>query len=94
MMKGSGLQHKEIASALGIHRRTVEAHLSSAKSKLGAKTCMHTVVLAIKKGIIGLGEIGLVLVLCWSCFDSAIDARRGPRVQSRSSSVSRRETIV
>lgn len=91
IMKANGLQSKQIAAALGIHRRTVEAHIASAKVKLGAKTTVHTVVMAIKRGLIGIGEIGVVMILCWACFGGSVDVRRGPNPPARISRTQRRE---
>lgn len=47
-----GESAKTAAFRLGITKKTVEHYIASAKHKLGAKTSIHAVVLAMKQGII------------------------------------------
>lgn len=49
-----GYTNSKIAETLSISGKTVEAHLSNIKEKLGANTRTHAVVLAWKQGIIEL----------------------------------------
>ena len=95
LMKANGMQSKTIADKLGIHLRTVEHHLSNARSELNAKTVCHAVAKAIKAGLIGLGEIGMVLLLSWSCFTGQVDVRRGPNppAVSRTARSGRRDGV-
>lgn len=64
--KANGLQSKEIAAHSNLHRRTIEVHLHNAKMKLGARTVVHAVALAMRNGIISASQIGVILLLCWS----------------------------
>ena len=94
LMKANGMQSKQIAFDLDIHVRTIEHHLKLARTELCAKTTCHAVAKAIKSGVISAGEIGMVIILSWSCFTNApnVDLRRGPSVSV--SRTVRRETVV
>ena len=93
VMKANGKQSKEIAYDLDLHIRTVETHIANAKKELNAKTVTHAVAKAIKIGIITVGEIGMVLILCWGVIDNDVDARRAPRTPSRITRQFRREVF-
>ncbi|AUR84289.1 TMhelix containing protein [Vibrio phage 1.052.A._10N.286.46.C3] len=77
--KANGLQNKQIADICGIHIRTVAAHARSAKKKLGGKTTTHAIARAIRDGIIGAGQIGVVLLLCWGGLVNDAEVRSAPR---------------
>lgn len=93
IMKANGLQSKQISDKLGLHLRTVEYHLNSARKELNAKTVCHAIAKAMRDGLIVSGEIGMVLLLSWSCLFGQVDIRRGPRPPTVSRQV-RRESIV
>jgi DNA-binding CsgD family transcriptional regulator len=61
-----GLDAEEIARALGIAARTVEAHVVSARLKLGCVNRAHLVAVAIKLGLVVGPDV------------TAIDVRREP----------------
>lgn len=80
VMRANGYLSKEVAHELGIHQRTVEAHLNSAREKLKSSTTVQAVARAIKLGVIHLGEISLILLTLWSVVSNAeIESRRPPR---------------
>ena len=47
-----GNETNEIASALGLKRRTVKSHINRIMRKLGAKNRAHAVALALRSGLI------------------------------------------
>jgi DNA-binding CsgD family transcriptional regulator len=49
-----GLSPTEIAAQLGISGDTARNHLRNARAKLGAKTRVHAVALALERGLIEL----------------------------------------
>lgn len=51
-----GFSDKEIAGRLGIQRDTVSNHMKSILSILGARNRTHAVIIAIRSGLIDLGE--------------------------------------
>ena len=51
-LKAKGKLSKQIANELGLHRRTVEYHLSEAKKELGAVNMYNAIAIAVNKGII------------------------------------------
>lgn len=51
-----GLANKEIAREIGRSTETVKAHLESIFQKLGARDRTHAVTIALRRGIIHLGE--------------------------------------
>jgi len=83
VMKANGKQSKEIAYDLDLHIRTVESHIATAKKELEARTVTQAVARAIKYGLISIGEIGMVLILCWGALDGDVDERRAPRTPTR-----------
>ena len=52
----NGKSNKQIASVLGINEQTIKNHVSAILRKLNANDRAHAVVLAIKRGIIQLGD--------------------------------------
>lgn len=78
-LKANGIQNKNIADICGIHVRTVAAHAKSAKEKLGGKTTTHAIARAIRDGIIGAGQIGVALLLCWGGLVNDGEMRSAPR---------------
>ncbi len=93
VLRANGLQSKQIAPKLDIHRRTVEWHLKNAREELGAKNTVHAVAIAMRDGLILAGEIGCIILLCWSGLFGDVDARRGPVVRNMVRTA-RRESIV
>ena len=93
LLKANGKQSKEIAYDLDLHIRTVETHIATAKKELEARTVTQAVARAIKYGLISIGEIGMVLILCWSAIEGDIDARRAPRTPTRIVRQFRREVV-
>jgi len=67
---------RNIASSLGIGERTVELHLASARSKLGAANRQEAVATALAEGIIQWGELP-------SYFERLEERRRRYRVLGR-----------
>ena len=53
----AGERRKQIAYALGISMRTVEAHLDKIKLKLGARNVADLVRIAVKNALVGEGGI-------------------------------------
>lgn len=51
-LASKGLSSKEIASAIGASKRTVEAHLRSARNKLNARNTVNLVSIAQRSGLI------------------------------------------
>ena len=49
-----GLGNQEIATRLGVSRRTVHAHLSNAMGKTGTQTRTQLVVYALRAGLVPL----------------------------------------
>ena len=45
-----GKSVRDVAELLGLHRRTVEDHLSAARRIIGAETTMHALALAVRQG--------------------------------------------
>lgn len=45
-----GKSTRDVAELLGLHRRTVEDHLSAARRAIGAETTMHALALAVRQG--------------------------------------------
>lgn len=82
-LKANGYSTKQIADTLSLHRRTVDWHLSKAVTAMNAKNVTHAVARAIVKGILTAGEIGMVLILSWSCFTGSVDIRTPVRVPTR-----------
>lgn len=80
-----GRTQNEIARLYGLHIRTVEESIKSARSKLSAKTTTQAVVKALARGLLDLKGIALVVALCWSCLASNVDMIRSPlaRTQTR-----------
>lgn len=93
ILKANGKQSKEIAYDLDLHIRTVETHIATAKKELEAKTVTQAVARAIKYGLISIGEIGMVFILCWGVLDGDVDARRAPRTPTRIVRQFRREGV-
>lgn len=93
LLKANGKQSKEIAYDLDLHIRTVESHIATAKKELSARTVTHAVARALKTGLISIGEIGMVLILCWGVLDGDVDARRAPRAPTRIVRQFRREVV-
>ena len=93
MLKANGMLSKQIASELGIHRRTVEWHLKSACNELEAVNTVHAVAIAMRNKLILAGEIGCIVILCWSGLTGDTESRRGPVVRNMSRTA-RRESIV
>ncbi len=92
VMKANGQMNKQIASKLDIHVRTVQWHIESARRELKAYNSVHAVAIAMRDGLILAGEIGCILILCWSGLTGDADARRGP--SPTASRTARREMIV
>ena len=57
LLAARGLSGKEIAAKLFISERTVQTHLASIYDKLGAKNKTEAMLLAIKYGIVTIGEL-------------------------------------
>jgi len=93
IMKANGLQSKQIADELGLHRRSVEDHLSKARKEMKSKTLYQAIARAVKQGIINSSEIAVVVILTWSCLSGGIDGRRGPQPQN-ARGMARREDII
>jgi len=93
VLRANGMQSKQIAPKLNIHRRTVEWHLKNARDELGAKNTVHAVAIAMRDGLILTGEICCIMILCWSGLVGGDDMRRGP-VARNTSRTARREFIV
>ncbi|AUG84925.1 hypothetical protein MAELSTROM_5 [Pseudoalteromonas phage Maelstrom] len=81
-LKANGLSSKQVCAKLSLHRRTVEWHLSQACNELGASNTVHAVALAMKNGLILGGEIGCIILLCWSAFSGSVDLRRAPTARN------------
>ncbi len=92
-LKANGLSSKQVSSSLGLHRRTIEWHLSNACNELGAKNTIHAVALALKNGLILASEIGCIFILCWSALADNVDLRRAPTARNVTRTA-RREFIV
>jgi len=92
-LKANGFNSNQVASKLKLHRRTVEWHLNQACNELGAKNTIHAVALAMKSGLILAGEIGCILLLCWSAMAGNVDLRRAPTVRNLTRTA-RREVVV
>ncbi len=92
-LKANGFSSKQVSSKLGLHRRTIEWHLSNACNELGAKNTAHAVALALKNGLILASEIGCIIILCWSAMAGTVDLRRAPTVRNMTRTA-RREVIV
>ena len=93
IMKANGLQSKQIADKLGLHRRSVEEHLLNARKEMRAKTLYQAIARAVRDGIIGAGEISVIFILTWSCLFGGVEGRRGPQPRTTSRLV-RREQII
>lgn len=92
VMKANGMMVKQIAEKLNLHRRTVEWHVQSACLELKALNSVHAVAIAMRDGLILAGEIGCILILCWSGLVGDADIRRGP--SPTASRTARRELMV
>lgn len=57
LLAGQGLPGQIVAERLSITERTVQAHLTSAYAKLGARNRTEAILLALKKGIVLLDEL-------------------------------------
>ena len=57
LLAGQGLPGHAVAERLSITERTVQAHLSSVYSKLGARNKTEAMLIALKKGVILLDEL-------------------------------------
>ena len=57
-LAAGGHPNKEIAARLGISQRTVQTHLLNTYRKLGVGNRASAVLVAVKQGWIGLGEVG------------------------------------
>ena len=53
-----------VAGKMKVSDKTVDAHLSEVRRKLGCKTTEHAIARAIKYGIVKYAEIGLIAFLC------------------------------
>lgn len=93
VMRANGLLVKQIAEQLNIHRRTVDWHIKSACMELKAFNSCHAIAIAMRDGLILVGEVGCIVLLCWSGLVGNIDARRGPS-PAASARTSRREVII
>ena len=93
IMKANGLQSKQIADKLNLHRRSVEEHLRKARDEMKAKTLYQAIARAVRDGVITAGEIGVVAFLTWACFFGQVDVRRGPQPPTISRAA-RRESII
>lgn len=93
VLKANGLQSKQIADKLNLHRRTVEEHLRNARKEMNAKTLYQAIARAVRDGVITAGEIGIVAFLSWACFFGQVDVRRGPQPPTISRAA-RRESII
>ena len=93
VMKANDLLVKQIAAMLDIHRRTVEWHIESARRELKALNSVHAVAIAMRDGLILAGEIGCILILCWSSLAGDTDARRGPSTRTASRTARREMTV-
>lgn len=93
VMKANGLLNKQIAAMLDVHVRTIQWHIESARRELKALNSVHAVAIAMRDGLILAGEIGCILILCWSGLVGDADARRGPSSQT-ASRTARREVIL
>jgi DNA-binding CsgD family transcriptional regulator len=51
-MLGKGQTPEEIADAMGLHRQTVYSRTRGARDKLGARTDIQAVVMALTAGIV------------------------------------------
>jgi len=56
-LAAAGHPNKEIAARLGISQRTVQTHLLNTYRKLGVDNRASAVLVAVKQGWIGLGEV-------------------------------------
>lgn len=77
-LASQGLSVVLVAEAMGISVRTVEHHLSEARSRLGAINTTHAVAKSIRLGLIK----GLLFALCFSSAsaDNEVLARKPARV--------------
>jgi DNA-binding NarL/FixJ family response regulator len=57
LLAGQGLPGHAVAKRLSITARTVEAHLTSAYGKLGARNKTEAILLALKRGLVLLDEL-------------------------------------
>lgn len=80
-LAANGLKTEEIADDLHVCRRTVEAHLSGARNKLGARTTTHAAALAVRSGIIKV--LCLVLAVNALSLNYSIDMGRPVRTTVR-----------
>lgn len=51
-LAANGNTAKTIANKIGVSRKTVEAHLTNARNKTGARSTLHLVAMAIRQGVI------------------------------------------
>ena len=50
----NGKMSDNLGHALGIHKKTVDKHLATARQKLNAQTTTHAVAIAMNKGLLTL----------------------------------------
>ena len=75
-MKAQGMQTKQIADVLSIHRRTVEFHLRLARDSLKAKNLYNAIAIAVKKGVIITGKLVIMFSLANAVLDPQAEVRR------------------
>ena len=66
LLTGQGMPGHAVAQRLSITERTVQAHLTSVYSKLGARNKTEAILLALKKGIVLLDELQIATGEDWS----------------------------
>jgi len=54
-----GFTHKEIGSKLGVTLSTIRMNTRVLMAKLGAKTSMQAVIIAIRKGLLSINNNGI-----------------------------------
>lgn len=90
-LAANGLKVCDIASQLGVSCRTVEAHLSSARSKLDALNTTHAAVKGVRAGLIY--SVAFVVAVNAMALNYSMDIRRPVRPVVRISRTIRRNEV-